>query len=82
MSTEDPNYLQYIWMIFAAPIAFLYQKIYSLRKELSEVKATQEYKKADLEYVKTKLDAMNNTISHIEKSVAKLCGTMEEHLRK
>jgi len=76
MSAEDPtSYLQYAWFVLSAPIAFLYRKLYSMRAELSQVKTTQQYKKADLEELK-------QDIKNMSSKVDTLCGRIDEHLRK
>jgi len=73
MSAEDS--IQYAWLVLSAPIAFLYRKLYSMRSELSEVKATVHYKKQDL-------DELKKDVKELSSKIDVLCGRIDEHLRK
>ena len=76
MSAEDSvSYVQYAWLVFSAPVAFLYRKLYSLRAELSQIKTTVQYKRQDL-------DELKKDVKELSSKIDILCGRIDEHLRK
>ena len=75
MSTENLTYIDYILMAVSGVIAFLGQKLFSMRRELSEVKATAHYKKQDL-------DDLKKDVKELSSKIDMLCGRIDEHLRR
>lgn len=73
--SENPDFLQYLWVLISAPIGFVAQKYVSISNRVTKLETQKAFVLDEVRDINTKIDAMCEKLDT-------LTGRIEEHLRK
>lgn len=80
--SENPNFLDYIWLLISAPIGFMAQRYTSLTSRVTRNEAEIENLKTTDEAICKQLTDMNSKLDSIAKDLNQLIGRYDEHTKE